>query len=219
MLAGPTTGCQQKSRRASVPRGEKRVPCVNERPILHRVKATGGRIKTLRLERGLLQKQLAEKSGLTASMVSQIESGRLTPTLPTLGKLAGAFGLSIPELLEPPAGGARVHISRKREHPTVSFEDCAERWMVLGAGLFEGKVRAVVSTLDRRARGVSTDKVLIKPGQMKLFYVLQGQVALRYADEVYRMREGDSALVDGAAPHGWDNVGRRRARVLWVILG
>jgi hypothetical protein len=33
------------------------------------------------------------------------------------------------------------------------------------------------------------------------------------------MSEGDSALVDGAAPHGWDNVGRGRARVLWVILG
>ena len=79
--------------------------------------------------------------------------------------------------------------------------------MVLGAGLFEGKVRAVVSTLDRRARGVSTDKVIIKPGQMKLFYVLQGKVAFRYAGEVYRMSEGDSALVDGAAPHGWDNVG------------
>jgi transcriptional regulator with XRE-family HTH domain len=183
------------------------------------VNALGTRIKALRQERGLLQKQLAEKAGLTASMMSQIESGRLTPTLPTLRKLAGAFGVSVPEVLEPPGGGTRVHISRKREHPIVSFEDCAERWIVLGAGLFEGKVRAVVSTLDRKARGVSTDKVIIKPGQMKLFYVLQGKVALRYAGEIYRMSEGDSALVDGAAPHGWDNVGRRPARVLWVILG
>jgi len=167
----------------------------------------------------LLQKHVADKAGLTASMVSQIESGRLNPTLTTLRKLASAFGISIPELLEPPAGGQTVHISRKKEHPLVSFEDCAERWMVLGAGLFEGKIRAVVSTLESRARGVSTDKVRIKPGQMKLFYVLQGKVALRYVDKTYRMSEGDSALVDGAAPHGWDNVGPRRARVLWVILG
>jgi transcriptional regulator with XRE-family HTH domain len=183
------------------------------------VNALGTRIKALRQERGLLQKQLAEKAGLTASMMSQIESGRLTPTLPTLGKLAGAFGVSVPELLEPPAGGGRVHISRKGEHPLVSFEDCAERWMVLGAGLFEGKIRAVIATLEGGARGVSTDKVRIKPGQMKLFYVLQGHVALRHDGKIYRMSEGDSGLVDGAAPHGWDNVGRRRARVLWVILG
>lgn len=203
----------------SASRGKTASSSPSERPILHRVNALGTRIKALRQERGLLQKQLAEKAGLTASMMSQIESGRLTPTLPTLGKLAGAFGVSVPEVLEPPGGGARVHISRKQEHPIVSFEDCAERWIVLGAGLFEGKVRAVVSTLDRKARGVSTDKVIIKPGQMKLFYVLQGKVALRYAGEIYRMNEGDSALVDGAAPHGWDNVGRRPARVLWVILG
>ena len=181
--------------------------------------ALGVRIRALREERGLLQKQLAEKAGLTASKMSQIESGRLTPTLRTLRKVADALGASIPELLEPTAGGRSVQISRKREHPLVSFEDCAERWMVLGAGLFEGKIRAVVATLEGRARGVSTDKVRIKPGQMKLFYVLQGKVALRYGDEVYRMGEGDSALVDGAAPHGWDNLGRRRARVLWVILG
>jgi transcriptional regulator with XRE-family HTH domain len=183
------------------------------------VNALGARIRALREERGLLQKQVAEKAGLTASKVSQIESGRLTPSLRTLGKLADAFGLSIPELLEPPARGESVHISRKGEHPLVSFEDGAERWMVLGAGLFEGKVRAVVATLDGGARGLSTDKVRIKPGQMKLFYVLQGRVALRHDGKVYRMREGDSALVDGGAPHGWDNVGRRRARVLWVILG
>jgi transcriptional regulator with XRE-family HTH domain len=183
------------------------------------VNALGVRIKALRQQRGLLQKQLAEKARLTASMMSQIESGRLTPTLPTLGKLAGAFGISVSELLEPAAERDGIHISRKREHAIVSFEDCAERWMVLGAGLFEGKIRAVIATLDGRTRGVSTDKVIIKPGQMKLLHVLQGRVTLRYAGKSYPMSEGDSALVDGAAPHGWDNVGRGRARVLWVILG
>jgi transcriptional regulator with XRE-family HTH domain len=176
-------------------------------------------MKALREERGLLQKQVAEKAGVTASKVSQIELGRLTPSLRTLGKIADAFGLSIPELLEPPARGECVQISRKGEHPIVSFEDSPERWMVLGAGLFEGKIRAVIATLDGGARGVSIDKVRIKPGQMKLFYVLQGDVALRHDGNVHRMSAGDSALVDGGAPHNWDNVGRRRARVLWVILG
>jgi mannose-6-phosphate isomerase-like protein (cupin superfamily) len=101
----------------------------------------------------------------------------------------------------------------------VSFEDSAEHWMVLGAGLFEGRIRAVIATLDSKTRGVCTDKVIIKSGQMKLFHVLPGKVALRYAGKSFPMSEGDSALVDGAAPHGWDNVGRGRARVLWVILG
>jgi DNA-binding XRE family transcriptional regulator len=167
----------------------------------------------------LLQKHLAEKAGLTASMMSQIESGRHTPTLPTLGKLASALGLSIPELLEPPVAAVRIHISRKRDHPIVSFKNCGERWTVLGAGLFEGKVRAVVATIDGKGPSLSTDKVIIKPGQMKLFYVLQGTVTLHYAGASHVMREGDSALLDGGAPHKWDSAGFRRARVLWVILG
>jgi quercetin dioxygenase-like cupin family protein len=90
---------------------------------------------------------------------------------------------------------------------------------VLGTGLFEGKIRAVVSTLGPGARGVETGKVVIKPGQMKLFYVLEGRVSLRYNGDRHELTAGDSALLDGGTPHGWENLGTRKARALWVILG
>jgi transcriptional regulator with XRE-family HTH domain len=180
--------------------------------------ALGERIKALRRERELQQRQLAEKADLTPSMVSQIESGRLTPSLHTLGKIAAALSVPIAELFDgQPAG--RIHVSRKKDYPVVSFDGSSERWAVLGAGLFEGKIRAVVSTLDGRSRGVMTDKVVIKPGQMELFYVLDGKVALHYNGERQVLDAGDSALLDGGAPHGWENLGTRAARVLWVILG
>ena len=76
-----------------------------------------------------------------------------------------------------------------------------------------------MATLDGKSPSLSTDKVIIKPRQMKLFYVLQGKVVLHYAGETHIMSEGDSALLGGGKPHKWDNVARRRARVLWVILG
>jgi transcriptional regulator with XRE-family HTH domain len=178
----------------------------------------GARIKALRLERELQQRQLAEKAGLTPSMVSQIESGRLTPSLHTLGKLAGALGVTIAALFDGQPSGS-VHITRKKEYPVVSFDGSSERWSVLGAGLFQGKIRAVVSTLDARAKGMITDKVVIKPGQMKLFYVLDGKVALHYGGERHVLEAGDSALLDGGTAHGWDNLGTRKAQALWVILG
>src|SRR5262245_32404977 len=96
----------------------------------------GARIKELRAERALQQRQLAEKAGLTPSMVSQIESGRLTPSLPTLGKLAGALGVPIGSLFEPGRQG-RLQVSRKSDYPVVSFEGSTEKWHVLGAGLFQ----------------------------------------------------------------------------------
>jgi transcriptional regulator with XRE-family HTH domain len=178
----------------------------------------GERIKQLRTERVLQQRQLAEKAGLTPSMVSQIESGRLTPSLHTLGRIAAALGVPIAGLFDGQPRG-RVHVTRKKDYPVVSFEGASERWAVLGAGLFQGKIRAVVSTLKPHSAGVRTDKVVIEPGQMKLFYVVEGKVALLYNGERHVLEAGDSAYLDGGTPHGWENLGAKTAKALWVILG
>ncbi len=180
--------------------------------------ALGPRIKALRAERALQQRQLAEKAGLTPSLLSQIESGRLTPSIHTLGKLAGALGVSIASLFEAAPHG-RLHITRKAQYPVVSFDGSSEKWHVLGAGLFQGKIRAVISSLGPRSKGVKTDKVILDPGQMKLFYVLEGKVGLQYNGETHELEAGDSAYLDGGTPHGWENLGTRPAKALWVILG
>ena len=182
------------------------------------MKSLGERIKALRAERQLQQRQLAEKAGLTPSMLSQIESGRLTPSLHTLGKVAGALGVAIASLFESGPNG-RLDITRKADYPVVSFDGSSERWHVLGAGLFQGKIRSVVSTLGPRSKGVKTDKVILEPGQMKLFYVIEGKVALHYNGERHVLEAGDSAHLDGGIPHGWENVGPKAAKALWVILG
>ena len=178
----------------------------------------GERIKTLRHERVLQQRQLAEKCALTPSMVSQIESGRLTPSLHTLGKLAGALGVPIASLFETVPDG-RIHVNRKRDYPVVSFDGTPEKWHVLGAGLFQGKIRAVVSTIATKGQGVKTDKVIIAPGQMKLFYLIEGKVALHFNGDHHVLEAGDSAVLDGGVPHGWENLDTRQAKALWVILG
>jgi transcriptional regulator with XRE-family HTH domain len=178
----------------------------------------GQRIKALRGERQLQQRQLAEKAGLTPSMLSQIESGRLTPSLHTLGKLAAAFGVPIGSLFEAAPNG-RLHVSRKTDYPVVSFDGTSEKWHVLGAGLFQGKIRAVMSTLGPRDKGLKTDKVILGPGQMKLFYVIEGKVTLHYNGESHALEAGDSAYLDGGTPHGWENAGAKAAKALWVILG
>ncbi len=178
----------------------------------------GERVRQLRGERALQQRQLAEKAGLTPSMVSQIESGRLTPSLHTVGKIAAALGVPIASLFDGQPRG-RVLVTRKKDYPVVSFDGTSEKWTVLGAGLFQGKIRAVVSTLGPRASGVRTDKVVIESGQMKLFYVIEGKVALLYCGERHVLEAGDSAYLDGGTPHGWENLGPKTAKALWVILG
>lgn len=178
----------------------------------------GARIKALRTERGTRQKELAQKAGLTPSLVSQIESGKLTPSLHTLGRLAAAMAVPVGAFFEQAPNG-RIHVGRRREYAVVSFDGSNERWEVLSAGLFRGKIRAVVSTLARRGQSVPPERVLIDSGQMKLMYVLQGKVALHYNGERHLMEAGDSAYLDGGISHTWENLGPRQARTLWVITG
>ncbi len=70
-----------------------------------------------------------------------------------------------------------------------------------------------MSTLGPRGKGVRTEKVILEPGQMKLFYVIEGKVALHYNEETHLLAAGDSAYLDGGTPHGWENLGPKRAKV------
>src|SRR3972149_11161468 len=178
----------------------------------------GERLKALRKERGIQQKVLAEKGGLTPSLISQIESNKLTPSLNTLGRIAGALGVPIAHLFDQ-SPNSRIHIGRKKDYATVTFDGSTERWQVLGAGLFQGKIRAVVSTLGPKGMGVSPEKVRIDPGQMKLCYIVKGKAALHYNGERFVLDAGDSAYLDGGVEHTWENLGAEEAVTLWVITG
>ena len=59
----------------------------------------GERIKKIRLEKGLTQKQLAEKCGLFDSTIRKYESGRQNPKIGTVEKIANALGVETSELL------------------------------------------------------------------------------------------------------------------------
>lgn len=178
----------------------------------------GARLRELRTGRAIRQRALAERAGLTPSLVSQIESDKLTPSLHTLGRLAAALEVPIGAFFDQAPNG-RLHVGRRGAAAVVTFESSPERWEVLAAGLFRGKVRAVVATLGRRGRGVPPERVLIEPGEMKLMYVLQGRVALRWNGERHELAAGDSAYFDGGVPHTWENLGPGAARTLWVITG
>lgn len=176
----------------------------------------GSRILEARRALGLQQKQLAEKAGLTPSLVSQIERDRVSPSLNTLRKLAGVLGVSLSWFFEEPMDD-HIKIVRKTEHSVLSFEGSSERWTILAAGLVRGKISAVMATLWPGERSGSGNTIVVERGQMKLCYVIQGTIEIRYNGKTYRMEAGDSAYLDGGVNHSWANPGAVRARVVWVI--
>src|SRR5689334_13713080 len=75
----------------------------------------GRRLRAARHARGLGLEQLAEASGVSRSMVSEVERGTKTPTVLVLDRLATALGTSIARLLDEPAGDGVVLLRRARQ--------------------------------------------------------------------------------------------------------
>jgi len=63
-------------------------------------KKLGENLRKLRLEKKMSQSDLATALGVDGAYISNIENGRMNPTLSTLEKIAGALGISSSELLK-----------------------------------------------------------------------------------------------------------------------
>ncbi len=59
----------------------------------------GERLKELRAERDLLQREVAAKAGISFTYLSTLECGIQSPTLKTMGALAHAYGITLKDLL------------------------------------------------------------------------------------------------------------------------
>ena len=176
----------------------------------------GEKLREIRAMRGLQQQELAAKAGLTSSLISQVERDRLSPSIATLRKLAQVLDVPVSRFFEDPPNG-KITIVRRKEQASIRFDGSSERWDVLASGLVRGKIRAVVATLGPREQATSGDKIVVNPGQMKLCYIVKGQVAIHYNGESFVLNEGDSAYLDGGVDHRWENPGKTVARALWVI--
>src|SRR3982750_4597349 len=77
----------------------------------------GPRIKALREAEGLSLRDLADRSGVSAPMLSQVERGETSPTLAIAGRIAGGLELSLSQLLRLDEGEG-VSVVRKAERRT-----------------------------------------------------------------------------------------------------
>lgn len=83
----------------------------------------GEKIKTLRKERNLTQKELANKIGVTASTVTKYENGQLEPNIEVLNKIADIFNISISDLIDNNNSKKELHIGHKLLSIRKSFSN------------------------------------------------------------------------------------------------
>lgn len=158
-------------------------------------------LKRLRAERGLSLGKLAELSGVSKVMLSQVERGESSPTINTLWKIAAGLQVSytklIDEQIETPL------IIRKAESALVEHE--GYRVYHYSTANPARDFEFFNSELDPQSsfcsegHGVNTHEYIL---------VTKGEMTLLYGGEAYNLREGDFIHFDCTQPHTYRNCGK-----------
>jgi transcriptional regulator with XRE-family HTH domain len=177
--------------------------------------AVGSRIHALRGTMGLSLRDLAERSGVSAPMLSQVERGETSPTLAVAGRIATGLDLTLSQLLRLDEDGHVVIVrrgqGRKRRRGGHRVEELTPA--------LPGQ-RADVS-LHRLAPGAATggvdDPPIHEPGSRETAVVLQGTATLAVDGERHELRTGDSVTFDADLAHRFENDGDEPAELLAVV--
>jgi XRE family transcriptional regulator, regulator of sulfur utilization len=159
-------------------------------------------------------RDLADRSGVSAPMLSQVERGETSPTLAVAERIATGLELSLSQLLRLDEGDG-VSVVRADERRRGGGRD--HRYEVLTPPL--PGLRAEVS-LHTLAPGASTagpdDPPMHEPGSRETAVVERGPVRF-VCGAAHDLEEGDSVTFDADLPHHFENPGEGEARFYAVV--
>ena len=160
----------------------------------------GSQLRTLREQRGLSMRALADLCGLSPNTISLIERGATSPSVSTLHLLATALKVPITAFFERPGERVQVVYSRPAERPfsgstSVLLES-------LGSGLEGQTLEAFLVTLEP---GANSGPGAMIHGGHELVYCLQGELEYQIEGQNYRLTTGESLLFEATLPHCWRN--------------
>jgi transcriptional regulator with XRE-family HTH domain len=175
----------------------------------------GGRVKHLRSARGWSLEALANASGVSRSMLSEIEREQANPTLAVTLRISRAFGLTLGELLELPGAASAVTVIRADDHAYHyrSDKDCRIR---------------TLSPLNLE-KDVEFYEIRLQPGGAlrssphfegtREFLTLQrGRLRIESAGDKEELEAGDSASYRADVPHALINTGKTEAVSFLIVI-
>ncbi len=177
----------------------------------------GSKLRQLRLRKKIGLVDLGKHTGLSASMLSQLENGKLIPTLPTLARIAMVFDVGLEHFF---GTGPR--------HPVFSIVRAAER-IRFPDRPDSPKPNFFFESLAFSAQNKSLDAYLAdfplrsadevqkhSHDGAEFLHVYSGALVLHIAGEELVLETGDSVYFDGFEPHAYQGLSPEPAKALVV---
>lgn len=172
----------------------------------------GSRIRALRQNEHLTLKQLAERVGCTDAYLSQLENGRVSPSIASLRKIAEALHTKITDFF----------VEVQDDDPVVLRQD---QRVTLSLDRWNARIQSLVTTTkNKRMQPFFTT---IQPGGgsperyshvgEEFGIVLKGQLEIDLDGAIYVVGENESFYYSSSQPHSWTNPGDSETVVVWVV--
>jgi transcriptional regulator with XRE-family HTH domain len=177
----------------------------------------GARVRALRESSSLSLRDLAERSGVSAPMLSQVERGETSPTLAVAARIASGLELRLSQLLRlDEEGSVTIVPAGQRQHGGSARR--GHRFEVLTPA--RPGQRAELSRhilAPGAATGAADDPPMHEPGSREIAVVERGSVVLLCDGQRYPLADGDCVTFDADLPHHFENPGPDEAALLAVV--
>jgi transcriptional regulator with XRE-family HTH domain len=177
----------------------------------------GPRVRALREAMGLSLRDLAQRTGVSAPMLSQVERGETSPTLAVASRIAGGLELTLSQLLRLDEADG-VSVVRRAERRGGGAERAGHTYEIVTPPLPGQRSEVSEHVL---AQGASTggpgDPPMHEAGSRETAIVTDGRLRLVVGEKNYDLGEGDTVTFDADLPHHFENPAAGEARFLSVV--
>ncbi len=173
------------------------------------------RLRLARQTRGLTLKALAETAGCSESLLSKIENGKASPSLPMLHRLVQALDTNIGWMFEENHGEEGI-IFRDGARPVITLDPLRR-----GEGISLERVipyspgHLLQCNIHRIEVGGESAGPIQHAGE-EVGYVLRGRIELILDGRTFILSQGDSFVFGSELPHAYRNLGDEPASIFWV---
>lgn len=168
----------------------------------------GAAVRDRRRRLGLTLQVVADRAGLSAPFISQIERGLASPSITSLIGIAAALGVDIDYFVGVPRPG---QIVRRGSAPDLLTLDSPIAYQRLSGSHAERKMEALLMVVPPGASAPPTRR----EGE-GFWYVLDGALQMTVGADSFELSTGDSAHFDQRHPYAMRNSGDGPLRLLWV---
>ena len=187
----------------------------------------GAELRRVRESKKLSLRTVATAVGVSASLLSQVETGKTQPSVSTLYALVSHLGISLDGLMSGHgATGSPVELvktnseggvlQRSADNPLIEMENG-----VLWERLADGGTNLADPLLVTYPPGSSSsiEGKMMRHSAMEYGYILEGQLELKLDFDTHILGPGDSFCFDAARPHLYKNQSGKTVRGIWFVIG